>query len=219
MGGNYAEINNLFKDVPNHAVIEMSTKFVCFPAPDCDADKLFTKTISALKNSNKVCDAIWARFMDYTKAIDVIVACSKYGDAVALHEEPGIKFIGSKVHHDICEGRVNTLPDELVGKVWIQDFFQFDYKIENWFWDVGDVTHILPDTNCYISVSAQHSLGRTVMNELLYAIKYAPILGLKYTPSDIRTMIRTGIVRVDMPLVIAAKSENTKPDTKDSRNI
>ncbi|KAI0984746.1 hypothetical protein GJ496_009385 [Pomphorhynchus laevis] len=136
--------------------------------------------------------------------------------AVVTTEEPksATVYYLDLLSNALACSRVNALPRQYIGHVRIRNFFNFESRIENWFWDVGDVTHILPDSNIYRAHSRHNELGREISNELLYAIAYAPLLGIKYYPSDVRGMLDTGNIPLSMPLVIAAKSENTKTSLK-----
>ncbi|KAI0986845.1 hypothetical protein GJ496_001594 [Pomphorhynchus laevis] len=102
------------------------------------------------------------------------------------YQVDGTHFIKSNTYH-IKTKRVNALPEQYRGL------------------DVGDVAHILPDSNTYRSHAKQNELGREIFNKLFYVIAHAPLLGMKYYPADVRQMFDKGAIPLSMPLVNAQR--------------
>lgn len=98
----------------------------------------------------------------------------------------------------------------LAPRAWIFEHFSYDFSISDWYWEAGDVTHILSDITQYSTTSGVNAQDRDTGNELLYALKHAPMLSCKYTPDAAVEMITSDSKGYDTLAVMAANSENTK---------
>jgi hypothetical protein len=101
-----------------------------------------------------------------------------------------------------------------MGNIWLEEHFAFNDCIHTWFYEAADVTHVSSRLSDYEDLLAARSIERVQHNELLYALKYAPNLSVKWSTQEIMDALDKGHDTWDRMAVMAAKSENTKPKEK-----
>ncbi len=115
---------------------------------------------------------------------------------------------------EMCMAGIPTMPPKH-GETWIENEFRFERTMDFWYWESGDVTHVLFDSASYATTSAISDISFIDHNDLLYALTYAPLLTKRYSPSEVRTWLASSSLPPEcpseLPQVLAAKSENTKP--------
>lgn len=91
------------------------------------------------------------------------------------------------------------------------------YKVLNWkpaanvwHWSAQSVTHIHADIDKYSTPAKLAAVPNSDMDELLYALKSAPLLSDKYTAEELRAEWVSGKFEHPMIDFLSGKSENTK---------
>ena len=79
-----------------------------------------------------------------------------------------------------------------------------------WHFSAQDVTHIMAKLECYNYADSISSLPKELMNELLYALAYAPYLSAKHLPSHVRQEWLEGRTVGEAIDYLSIKMENTK---------
>ncbi|CAK9051145.1 unnamed protein product [Durusdinium trenchii] len=79
-----------------------------------------------------------------------------------------------------------------------------------WHWSAQSVTHIHADIDKYSTPAKLAAVPNSDMDELLYALKSAPLLSDKYTAEELRAEWVSGKFEHPMIDFLSGKSENTK---------
>ena len=81
-------------------------------------------------------------------------------------------------------------------------------------WGTHDVTHVEANREAYDTAAKCANLPAESMNELVYALEYAPLLSKRYLAEDIRARWFSGEALPDFVALIAGKAEDTKTEAK-----
>ncbi|APG78067.1 RNA-dependent RNA polymerase [Beihai sesarmid crab virus 4] len=182
------------------------------PAPDCDAELMFKTFTTKLDNSNYVNEQAFKEFMNYSKTYDLVHIIARHGREAEpfIVCEDGYEYCDSVWFAKCLEGKLAFPPAGEFGRAYIKKFFPFESHMDYWHFEAADVTRVIGDERVYDDISVLRDIEQYQHNELLYALKHAPLLGSKFTPQQIRKQVIDGKIRLDSVLVVAAKSENTK---------
>jgi len=83
-------------------------------------------------------------------------------------------------------------------------------SLENWHWGADDVTRVDGDISKYETRQSAIAIPSWERNEMLYAMRMAPLLSGQYTAQMIREDVALRRKRLACLVVLAAKRENTK---------
>lgn len=197
-------------NIPERAKVDLGYLYHGLPAPDCDLAVLFKKAQVDMCNANRVDGVWWSGYMDYVKSYDLCKALTSCKKKVKHKCLDGYTCEDKPWWVACIKGDMTLPPEDELGKAWIYKHFPYDFSISDWYWEAGDVTHILSDIKQYSSTASINSQDRDTGNELLYALKHAPLLSCRYSPDDAVEMVASGSKKYDTLAVMAAKSENTK---------
>jgi len=196
--------------LPGRMAMDLANLYHGLPAPDCDLSALYAKSREKLTSPNPY-DATFAdEFLRYCKAADLARAIVKYRERVKTGSVSTYHMRDQTWYRKCMRGILVLPPREDWGKAWVENFFEVNFTTSAWFWEAGDVTRVEPSHSTYSSVTGCAALPREYHNELLYALKHAPQIAEGFEPADVDRRISSGCADWDKPVVLAAKSENTK---------
>lgn len=158
----------------------------------------------------------FSEFMNYCKALDFckVLVRVKNLEHIGHKAESGYDPLREPWFQKCCEGVLMLPEDKDWGKIWLEGHFPYNETIHTWFCEAADVTHVTSDLRHYESLLTTNAISNTQHNELLYALNYAPVLSEKWHPQSVLAALETGLDTWDRMAVMAAKSENTKPNEK-----
>ena len=194
----------------DRAEIDISYIFHGLPAPDCDLRDLFSKTYKTLTNPATFDKAYFKKFMDFCKACDLARAVFSFKGAVTYASVENYHPELEKWWDDALRSPNTIPPEDHWGKSWIHNHFTACTTTEGWFWSAGDVTRVSPETSIYATVEGPKFAEQYAHNELLWALKKAPILANGWDTLKADHFFRGDIPGPEQPVLIAAKNENTK---------
>lgn len=194
--------------------MDLANLYYFLPAPDCQLKSLWRRATELMQSTNTVDNNIFFDFMDYCKTIDLTRALTIHGKEVKYATVPNYDIESLDWYKRCIKGTLTLPPDSDFGKAWIHKFFPFNDSLPHWFWDAADVTHVTSDVSNYESLRTAKDIPRFQHNELLYALRSAPMLSDKWDPCDIYTHLKNGTDSWDRIAMMASKCENTKPGDK-----
>jgi hypothetical protein len=150
-------------------------------------------------------------FLNYCKALDFCKVLTRVRslDNMGYNCLEGYDPREQKWFLDCTRGKLSLPPHQDMGKIWLEGHFPCNECIHTWFYEASDVTHVTSNISDYDLLSSR-SIERVQHNELLYALKYAPLL----STNGIITALENDEANWDRLAVMAAKCENTKPREK-----
>lgn len=200
--------------IPDRAKLDIGNMYYFIPAPDADICELFKRATVTMQKTRSVNPTIWRKFMNYTKSLDFCKVLTKEKKVPAHRRVEGYECESDEWFEQCLKGTICMPPDEDLGKIWLYGHFPFNNTINSWYWEAGDVTRIESDIKVYDDQYAYTRKDRNSTNELLYALKKAPLLSGNRNPSEILSAIQEGNDKWDRVAELAAKCENTKPGKK-----
>ena len=156
--------------------MDVSYSYHGIPAPDCRLSYLFDKARIDMQVCNEVKYPFWNNFMNYCKSYDLCKALVAFKDCVKYESVDGYTPEDENWFKTCMRGVMELHRDEDMGKDWISNFFSYEASIDVWYWESSDMTHINANLDDYGSVKQCSRIKRDESNELLYALKYAPLL-------------------------------------------
>lgn len=186
--------------------------------PDGDPHALFKKVNEDMANPNPGNPAKFQEFMRYAVTLFLCKTVLKYGrDCVEyIVCEEGYEFESKLWFINLLEGKKDWRmpPINEWGKAKVVGFYGYTDTISGWYYEADDVSHIIADYNRYSTYQSKAELTREDTNELLYAIKYAPMLSYKWDPTTILGHITNGTDTWDRISDLSVKAEANKPSHK-----
>lgn len=203
-------------DCTDRARLDLAHCYYGLPSPDCDVRLLIDRAVSYMAGARSVDQALFEDFMRYCKSCDLarVLVEKRSFELVSFVEEEGYSLRDSEWGKECIRGKLRLPPDEEMGKAWLFRHFEFSNTINSWYYEAADVTHINAAADQYKDVFTTAAIPRDSHNELIYALKHAPVLSYKWSPEDVMKKTGSGEDVWDRMAVLAAKSENTKPREK-----
>ncbi|PNF41068.1 hypothetical protein B7P43_G06243 [Cryptotermes secundus] len=203
-------------NITDRAKLDVAHLYYGLPAPDCDLELLVKRATEYMANAKEANKDTFSDFLNYCKALDFCKVLTRVRnlDSVGHKTIEGYNPTSEKWFIECTKGNLLLPPDEEMGNIWLEGHFEYNECIHTWFFEAADVTHVTSNINDYENILSSRSIERVQHNELLYALKYAPFLSLKWTTTDILKALENNSDSWDRMAVMAAKSENTKPKEK-----
>lgn len=186
--------------------------------PDGDPHALFVKVNDDMAHPNGVNPDRFNDFMKYAVSLFLCKLVHKHGKALLpfisvsegynLEDKDWFKYLLNKPK------TWGMPPRGEWGKAAVRGFFPYSDYISGWYFDADDVSHIIADTKHYTTYDQRAALTQQETNELLYALKYAPLLSITWDPTQIIRHIEEGTDTYDRISNLSLKAEANKPSHK-----
>ena len=196
--------------------LDLAFAFHGLPAPDSDLEILFEKAATDMQESNPYDETFFMGFLKYAQASDLCKALFKSKADTKWISDDDYDPTQKKWFARAQQVPGVLLPKEEWGEARLYKHFAYNESIDNWFMSASDVTRVIPEEAPYESQMASRKIDQH--NELLYAMKHAPMLAPGVTPEKrLKEACKRGVGSPHM-VVVAAKSKKLehKTGTQDS---
>ena len=188
--------------------LDLAYAYHGMPAPDADLEVLFDKAAKDMQSSNSYDEEFFTGFLKYAQASDLCKALYKTKAGTKWIADEGYDPTGKKWY-----SRAQQVPGVLPskdewGRARLFKHFAYNEEIDSWYMSASDVTRVIPTCEPYESQLAAKDVDQFQHNELLYAMKNAPMLADGVTPAQgLRDACKTVSPHT---VVMAAKSQSAR---------
>lgn len=135
------------------------------------------------KNANK---ETFKDFLNYCKALDFCKVLTRLRnlDVIGHKCDEGYNPVTEKWFIE-CTKVTCYFHQMRKWVIWLKGHFEYNECIHTWFFEAADVTHVTSNLSDYENILSSRAIERVQHNEPLYALKYAPLLSLKWTTSGV----------------------------------
>jgi len=199
---------DVFSTWPAKLAVDIGTVWNVLPGVDADpfvlADALKEK-MEAPKVYSKLA---WVDFINYSRgAITAHILSNKpstVGEWIGDDGDPEeLDWVKS------CRAGVLAYPPD-GNTTFITNALKWDNQVEFWHYMAKDVTHVNSIEKEFSTRSSVLHRSRADANELIYALKYAPLLSKEWSPILVKALAKAGIILGKRICNVSAKGENTK---------
>ena len=184
------------------------------PAPDYDLDALFNKLYENYTNPRSYEQSVFAELMNFRKACDLARAVHAFKGQVSYKVRSDLEGTYNPEEEGWWEDalRIKNVvpPRDSWGKAWIYNHFTSNFDTSQWFYEAGDVTRVVPKYEVYSSVLGMTEVDDFEHNELLYALKRAPMIAKGWSPESVNKIFSGEKPVPEQPTVVAPKCETSK---------
>lgn len=212
--GNFGiEIYNMLIDstLATRDMIEVSKLYHMFPSPDADPVIMCKSDLDNMNSNRYYNKETLEEFMAHTSAFNVSRILKKTKDicSVAINlytPRKELEFVKSALNN------ISITPEKAIwDKISVEPNFIWEKHIELSFYNPSNVTRVSNEEKYYKVYAESFS---DEFNELIWSLNCNGVFSARYSPKNVREMMKTGIKDRHIYCHVASKSENTKYSSK-----